>query len=102
MILGRIRSAPISIEAVEAIRTAAAATSLAILASGLTSGLTISTIDSSEVLISSRIRTDAIVMTKIAHSVGVNLNISPRTTAETPARIWMRKFLPFLNSVAIP
>lgn len=73
MILGRKRRAPMKIEAMEAIRTEAAATSFAILASGLTSGLAIFTMDSREVLMSSSIRTEAMDMIKIAHSEFVNL-----------------------------
>lgn len=79
--------APIITEAIEAINTEAAATSFAIFASGLISGLTIFTIDSREVLISSRIKTDAIVITKIAHSIGENLSIKADIRAVRPKNI---------------
>ena len=65
-------------------RTEAAATSFAIFASGLTSGLTILTIDSREVLINSSIKTDAMAIIRIAHSAGENLRTKARVHAIIP------------------
>lgn len=84
MIFGRKRRAPTNIAAVEARRTEAAATSFATFASGLTSGLTMFTIDSREVLISSRTKTNMMVMIKIAHSLNSSLSTNPSAIAKMP------------------
>lgn len=62
-------------------RTPAAATSFAIFAFSCFSGLTISTICSSEVLINSNIKTNPMVTTSIAHSTNDNFKINPKIIA---------------------
>lgn len=80
-------TAPIKIEAIEAISTAAAETSFATLASSRISGLTILTSDSMDVLISSKIRTDAIIKIKLSHSKFDILYRTPKTIEIVPKSI---------------
>ena len=80
------RVAPTISARIEAIRTAAAATSFATLALACRSGLIILTIASRLVLISSRMRTKLIVEIRISHSLGVKLSIMATTIANVPTR----------------
>ncbi len=82
--------------------TDAAATSFAILASFLISGLTMSTIASIAVFMSSSIMTHAIVMVRIAHSIGLNLSTTARIEAIMPIITWILKFLPLVMPTANP
>lgn len=86
MIFGKKRRVPIMIAAIEAIKTEAAATSFAILASLRISGLTIFTIDSKEVLINSKIRTEAMVRVRMAHSTGESFITSPKRSVVMPSK----------------
>ena len=82
--MGRKRISPIAKEAREEVSTAAAATSFAIFASPLISGLTKSTIASREVLTSSKIRTKVIIKTSPIHSNVESLRTNPIIEAIAP------------------
>ena len=83
---------PAAVAKVEAIRTLAAATSFAIFALTLTSGLTRSTIASKEVLISSRTRTKLITDVRSSHSSIVNFKKYARTNVKPAIPRWILKF----------
>ena len=92
---------PVKIEAKDEIRTAAAATSFAIFALPAISGLTMSTIASSEVLISSSISTNETIIIKANHSREERPSISPRVAAKVLQKLNL-KFLPLVMAVKRP
>lgn len=72
---------PMTTDPIEATKTAAAATSLAIFAFSWICGLTRSTIASIEVFMSSRIRTKVIMIAISNHSVTDIFSVIPRIVA---------------------